>query len=148
MLTGAGGFSFAQLLRSVRKKMLNVSLPCSGPSHCHRGSSIWAQAASHNALTVTRMLLRPGGARAARTRNCPTPVPSPPPWMLKHPPLLPGHVVGPVYQPPVVHTVVIGGTPGWQIALIALGAALLAATVAVLAYRAWTMRRKPVTAAA
>jgi hypothetical protein len=62
--------------------------------------------------------------------------------MLKHPPLPPGHVVGPVYQPSVVHTVVIGGTPGWQIAT------LLAATVAVVACRAWTTRRKPVTAAA
>jgi len=38
--------------------------------------------------------------------------------------------------------------PGWQIALIALGAALLAATVAVSAHRAWTARRKPVTPAA
>ena len=46
-----------------------------------------------------------------------------------------------------VRTVVIGGMPGWQIALIAIGAALLAATAAVLAYRAWTIRRKPVTAA-
>ena len=51
--------------------------------------------------------------------------------------------------PPVqVHTVVVGGMPGWQIALIAAGAALLAATAAVLAYRAWTSRRKTVTAAA
>jgi len=36
--------------------------------------------------------------------------------------------------------------PGWQIALIAAGAALLAATVAVLAYRAWSTRRKTITA--
>jgi len=52
--------------------------------------------------------------------------------------------------PPVVqvHTIVTGGTPGWVIALIALGAALLAATVAVLADRARSARRKPVTAAA
>jgi len=48
----------------------------------------------------------------------------------------------------VTHTVVLGGTPGWQIALIAAGAALLAAAVAVLAYRAWTTRRRPATAAA
>jgi hypothetical protein len=46
-----------------------------------------------------------------------------------------------------VHTAVIGGMPGWQIALIAIGAALLAATAAVLAYRAWTGRGKPATAA-
>jgi hypothetical protein len=38
--------------------------------------------------------------------------------------------------------------PGWQIALIAIGAALLAATAAVVVYRAWTTHRKPVTAAA
>ena len=51
--------------------------------------------------------------------------------------------------PPVIHTVVVnGGMPGWQIALIAAGAALIAATVAVLAYRAWTARRRPATAAA
>jgi hypothetical protein len=47
-----------------------------------------------------------------------------------------------------VHTVVVGGMPGWQIALIAVVAALLAATAAVLAYRAWAARRRPVTAAA
>jgi LPS O-antigen subunit length determinant protein (WzzB/FepE family) len=39
-----------------------------------------------------------------------------------------------------VHTVVVGGMPGWQIALIAIVASLLAATAAVLAYRAWTIR--------
>jgi hypothetical protein len=47
-----------------------------------------------------------------------------------------------------VHIVVIGGMPGWQIALIAAGAALLAATAAVAVDRAWTTRYKPVTAAA
>jgi hypothetical protein len=46
--------------------------------------------------------------------------------------------------PPVqVHTVVVGGMTGWQIALIAIGAALLAATVAVLLDRARTARRNP-----
>ena len=34
-----------------------------------------------------------------------------------------------------LHTVVVGGMPGWQIALIAIGAALLAATAAVLVHR-------------
>jgi hypothetical protein len=50
--------------------------------------------------------------------------------------------------PPVqVHTVVVGGMAGWQIALIATGAALVAATVAVLLdrARARTARLKPVT---
>jgi hypothetical protein len=68
---------------------------------------------------------------------------NPPGWN-KHPPLPAGHVTGPVYQ---VHTVVVGGMPGWQIALIAIGGALLAATAAVLAYRAWTIRRQPVPTA-
>jgi hypothetical protein len=82
-------------------------------------------------------------------------LPREPPGWNKHPPLPPGHVTGPVLgpnragYPPVshVHTVVVGGMPGWQIALIAIGTALLAATAAVLAYRAWTARRKPVAAA-
>jgi hypothetical protein len=40
-----------------------------------------------------------------------------------------------------IHTVVIGGMPGWQIALIAVGAALFAAIVAVLLERARTARK-------
>ena len=47
-----------------------------------------------------------------------------------------------------VHSVVVGGMPGWQIALIAVGAALLAAALAVLADRALTARRRAATAAA
>jgi len=39
------------------------------------------------------------------------------------------------------HAAAAIGTPGWQIALIAIGAALLAATVAVLAGRARAARR-------
>ena len=45
-------------------------------------------------------------------------------------------------------TIVAGGMPGWQIALIAVGAALLAATVAVLADRARAARRPAVPMAA
>jgi len=41
---------------------------------------------------------------------------------------------------------VAGGMPGWQITLIALGAALVAAVLAVLADRAWSARRQPLTA--
>jgi hypothetical protein len=49
---------------------------------------------------------------------------------------------GPPGQAPAqVHTVVIGGMPGWQIALIAVGTALLAAALAVLFDRARTARR-------
>jgi hypothetical protein len=47
-----------------------------------------------------------------------------------------------------VHTIVAGGMPGWQIALIAVGAALLAAALAVLAYRTLAARRRVVTTAA
>ena len=38
---------------------------------------------------------------------------------------------------PVIHTIVVGGMPGWQIVLIAAAAAVLA----VLADRAWASRR-------
>jgi hypothetical protein len=51
------------------------------------------------------------------------------------------------FVPPVtttpVHVITMGGTPGWQIALIALGAALIAAASAVLLDRARTGRRAP-----
>jgi hypothetical protein len=49
---------------------------------------------------------------------------------------------------PVVHTVVVGGTPGWQIALITIGAALVAAIAAVLLDRARSARRRLVTSPA
>jgi hypothetical protein len=48
----------------------------------------------------------------------------------------------------VTRTVVVGGMPGWQIALIAAGAALLAAALAVLADRAWTGHRQTAPSAA
>ena len=43
--------------------------------------------------------------------------------------------------PPPVHTVIAGGMPGWQIALIAIAAAVVAAAVAVLLDRARAARR-------
>jgi hypothetical protein len=43
--------------------------------------------------------------------------------------------------PPAAHVVVVGGMPSWQIALIAAGAAVVAALLAVVAYRAWAARR-------
>ena len=51
--------------------------------------------------------------------------------------------VAPASAPAQVRTIVVGGMPGWQIALIAAGAALVAAVIAVLADRAWAGR--PVT---
>jgi hypothetical protein len=54
----------------------------------------------------------------------------------------------PIPAPPVVHTVVVGGMPGWQIAMIAIVAALVTATAAVLLDRTRSVRgRLPVTAA-
>jgi hypothetical protein len=54
--------------------------------------------------------------------------------------------------PPAIHTVtrtvVTGGMPGWQIALIAVGAAVLAAALAVLADRVLAARRRIVARAA
>jgi hypothetical protein len=44
--------------------------------------------------------------------------------------------------PPAIHTVVIGGTPSWQIALIAAGATLLTAALAVTADRMRAARRR------
>ena len=44
-------------------------------------------------------------------------------------------------QAPAVSAVTAGGMPGWQIALIALGAALVAATAAVFLDRAVAARR-------
>ena len=49
--------------------------------------------------------------------------------------------------PVVIHTTVSGGMPGWQITLIAVTAALLAATMAVLADRARASRKATAAAA-
>jgi hypothetical protein len=59
-------------------------------------------------------------------------LPLPPPG---DPGTLPAHPVD-----PVVRTLLVGGMPGWQIALIAIAASLVAAAAAVLAYRAWAIR--------
>jgi hypothetical protein len=60
----------------------------------------------------------------------------------------PGNEAGPPQTSPIIHTVVVGGMPGWQIALIAIGAALAAATTtAVLLDRLRSTRRLPVTVA-
>jgi hypothetical protein len=59
-----------------------------------------------------------------------------------------GPAVVPQHLAPAVHVVVAGGMPGWQISLIAVGSALLAATFAVLLDRARATRRNAITAAA
>jgi hypothetical protein len=85
---------------------------------------------------LTAALAAPASALLAFAVAAPAalaqPFPPRPPGWDKHPPL-------------PVHAIVIGGTPGWQIALIAAGAALLAATVAVFLDRAWAARRKVIT---
>jgi hypothetical protein len=55
-----------------------------------------------------------------------------------------GHWTGTVHH---VHTIMVGGMPGWQIALIATGAALFAAIVAVLLDRAQMARKLRTTTA-
>ena len=71
----------------------------------------------------------------AMTAGNPAPDPGtgvPEPW--------PGANLPAAQVPPAIHTVtrtvVVGGMPGWQIALIAAAAALLGAALAVLTYRA------------
>jgi hypothetical protein len=59
----------------------------------------------------------------------------------------PDGAASPAIPPAVVHTVGVGGTPGWQIALIAIGSALAAAAAAILADRARTRRRPTVSPA-
>ena len=49
--------------------------------------------------------------------------------------------------PAQIHTIVTGGMPGWQITLIAVGAALLAAAIAVLFDRIWIAQRRQLTGA-
>ena len=68
--------------------------------------------------------------------------------MVVPPPGGPAGAAVPPAQASAVHTIVAGGMPGWQITLIAVGAALLAATVAVLLDRARATRRNAITTAA
>jgi hypothetical protein len=56
--------------------------------------------------------------------------------------------VAPASVPAQARIIVVGGMPGWQIALIAVGAALLAAALAVLADRVLAARRRVIPAAA
>ncbi len=72
------------------------------------------------------------------------PIPDPPGYIGD--PYIGTHLVTPV-PATTVHVINTGGMPGWQITLIAIGAALLAATVAVLLDRARATRRNAVIAA-
>ena len=55
-----------------------------------------------------------------------------------------GPATVPATGPSAVHTVTVGGTPGWQIALFIVAAAVLAAVFAVLLDRARSGRRHQV----
>ena len=65
--------------------------------------------------------------------SVPVHLPPVPPGWTKHPPL-PG--------PAHVHTALADGMPGWQITLVAAGAAVLAAVLAVLEMRMRAARRR------
>jgi hypothetical protein len=91
----------------------------------------------HNYCHSHKVVCRSATRRTiSRSRRVPLAVRVPPPgrsWF--HP-----------ARPPTV-TVVAGGMPGWQIALIAAAAALVAAAVAVLLDRAWAARKAHATTA-
>jgi hypothetical protein len=74
-------------------------------------------------------------------------VPPLPPGWNHRPPMPLEYIFGPVVKVPG-RTVVAGGMPGWQIALIAAGAALLAVVLAVIADRARAARRRKLAGAA
>ncbi|MGO9780894.1 MAG: hypothetical protein ACLPKE_01830 [Streptosporangiaceae bacterium] len=57
----------------------------------------------------------------------------------------PGPAVPQPQVPAQIHTVIAGGMPGWQITLIAAGAAVLTALLAVAADRAYTARRQVIS---
>jgi hypothetical protein len=98
----------------------------------------------HQEVTMNRTrrlhpIRRLAGAMAALATALLAATAAAPAAFAKPVPLAPGRdATGP---PPPVHTVIIGGMPGWQIAVIAAAAAVVAAAVAVLLDRARAARR-------
>ncbi|HXW43864.1 MAG TPA: hypothetical protein VEL03_03700 [Streptosporangiaceae bacterium] len=91
-----------------------------------------------SATVLAASLLVALGATPAFARVVPTPADA-----------YPGHEVpASVSTQFQVRTIVAGGMPGWQIAMIAVGAALVAAGLALLADRALAARRRTTIAAA
>ena len=84
---------------------------------------------------------------AAFLAGLPPPAPPPPPFAMRVPPPGVGDLGTQSGLIPV-RTLTVGGMPGWQITLIAIGAALLAATLAVLLDRLRSARRGQVTTSA
>ena len=89
--------------------------------HCHH---VRRTAAALGALAASVLVILTG-ATAAFASEVPAP----------------GGPAGPVQLPAQVHTLVTGGMPGWQIALIAIGAAIFAAALAVILDRTYTAHR-------
>jgi hypothetical protein len=104
------------------------------------GTLLALSAGAPAAFAAPRVLPDPGGGPASPAGAGP-PIGVPPPGVisrLQGPPQL-----APARPHPTVahlHAAVTGGMPGWQIALIAIGAALAAAALAVLVDRAVTAR--------
>ena len=99
-------------------------------------------------MNPIRIIRRLGGILAGMTAvlvACTAAGPAPAAFAIRVPP--PGGYSG-RQVPPVVHTVTVGGMPGWQIALIAAAAAVVAAMLAVLLDRAWAARRREIAGAA
>jgi hypothetical protein len=90
----------------------------------------------HYIRRVIGVLAGLAGAMLAFSANAPAALATLPP---------PDVPAGPAVVPASTRIVVVGGMPGWQITLITVGAALVAATVAVLLDRAWAARRATAT---
>ena len=102
---------------------MNTRLPPPGDSPAHRGVAAPAR------RTPGRCLCPAGPHRGipGHGRHCERPA-------------LRASVL-PAQVPLQIHTVTVGGMPGWQITLIAAGAAVLAALLAVTADRVRAARR-------
>jgi hypothetical protein len=96
-------------------------------------------------MNIIRRILRPAGflGRAAAVvlgSMLALTAASPAAFAVNEPPTGGGGT--PLENTPVVHTITVGGTPGWQIALLAVGAAIVAAFIAVLLDRVRAARRQ------
>jgi hypothetical protein len=118
ILAGLAGALVAFWAATASAASAAVVAPVGGDPHGHLGLPYHRSGLPYH---------HPGPAR---------PPPGPPGWN-KHPPL-----------PVQAHALVNGGMPGWQITLIAVGAALLAAALAVTAYRMRAARRRVTVSAA
>jgi hypothetical protein len=97
---------------------------------CIRGA--WHREHRRQAANRTVNTNWPGRIRTTDAQGIPTAV-------FAYPDPRPGV---PMHRPPRVHITVAGGMPGWQIALIAIGAAIFAAALAVTLDRVRTAHRQ------